>query len=312
MAFCFAVPFVPRATQGQQPDPTVRRPATETVDGAKPFAPGVRIDWKTRAVEVDAKVVLRKGALELLACSPQTREHESILSVSARPTHVYQALGLVGLEPGSPVRYDKRENRLIPPSGAPLDIDIRYVVKGKQKTEPATRWLVDVERKRSPESVNWVFAGSDTYGDGRFAADLDGTIICVVDFETALITVGALHTADNRNLWLAANTDAIPPVDSPCTLVIRGASLRPLDVVVMPDGSLRVHNRPITTAALAARAKPETADPTGIRIRLRPAPETTKTTIESTIETLNGAGIAREAVRVERVEQHPQSPSAPE
>src|ERR1043166_8218583 len=46
---------------------------------SRPFQPGVRIDWEQKAVEIDARVVLREGPLELFACSPQTKEHESIL-----------------------------------------------------------------------------------------------------------------------------------------------------------------------------------------------------------------------------------------
>ena len=77
----------------------------------KDFAPGVHIDWANRAVEIDARVVLRSGPLELLACSPKTREHESILVVDARPLHVYQALGLIGLAPGSPSRFDEASRK---------------------------------------------------------------------------------------------------------------------------------------------------------------------------------------------------------
>ncbi|UCE61208.1 MAG: hypothetical protein JSU63_05560, partial [Phycisphaerales bacterium] len=68
----------------------------EATSQPRQFAPGVKIDWQRRVVEVDASVVLREGPLELLACSPQTREHESILAVRARPLHIYQAMGLIG------------------------------------------------------------------------------------------------------------------------------------------------------------------------------------------------------------------------
>ena len=72
---------------------TIAQPVeTPPVDrsGIKEFVHGGRIDWTNRRGEVDSRVVLRKGPLELLACSPQTREHESILVVNARPLHIFQ------------------------------------------------------------------------------------------------------------------------------------------------------------------------------------------------------------------------------
>ena len=89
------------------------RPSHDDVSENPPrkFAQGVWIDWRQATVELDARVVLRTGPLELLACSPRTREHESILVVPARPMHVFQALGLVGLEAGSPLRYDEERGR---------------------------------------------------------------------------------------------------------------------------------------------------------------------------------------------------------
>ncbi|MCH8851940.1 MAG: hypothetical protein IID41_04735, partial [Planctomycetes bacterium] len=90
------------ATAAGDPQPIPLAFQTLHSTGAKPFMPGVRINWQEREVEVAGVVVLREGMLELFACSADTREHESIMRISARPAHVYQALGLLGLEPGSP------------------------------------------------------------------------------------------------------------------------------------------------------------------------------------------------------------------
>ena len=143
--------------------------------------------------------MLRSGPLELLACSPKTREHESILVVDARPLHVYQALGLIGLAPGSPSRFDEASRKSIPPSGEPTVVEVRFRLAGGEQTVPAEKWLLDVKTKQSPESLNWVFAGSKTLEDGRFLADLDGTVVCVVDFDSALVAVGETHSRRKRS-----------------------------------------------------------------------------------------------------------------
>src|SRR5690606_16414817 len=47
--------------------------------------PGLRLDREKRVLDVEATVNRREGDwLELLACTPGTREHEAILTVTAR------------------------------------------------------------------------------------------------------------------------------------------------------------------------------------------------------------------------------------
>lgn len=210
------------AVTGQPARPT-SSPASSKGDQPRPFAHGVSIDWPNRTVEVQGKVVLREGPLELLACSPRTREHESIIMVNARPMHIFQALGLIGLEPGAAMRFDEKSDTWSPPRGQALDLRIRYRAKTGERIVPATAWLRDVKTKQPPRSIPWVFAGSEILEDGRFAADPEGTVVCVVDFFSALIAVGTLHSADNELLWLEANSDAVPPLGTECTLLIRAA-----------------------------------------------------------------------------------------
>ena len=238
------------------PQPLSAQPQTSSKVAGQ-FGRGVRIDWQRRLVEVDAEVVLRKGALELFACSPQTREHESILRVHARPMHVFQAMGLIGLAPGSTTRYDEKRQQWQSPTGEALALSVRHPGKGGMSEVLIERWLRDVKRKRSPDRLHWVFAGSRALENGKFGADLDGTLVCVVDFDSALIALADLHSADNEDLWLEANTDAIPPIGTRCTLVIQAAP-RPTPVLYLSvDGSLRHDGKAISIAGateLAAKS----------------------------------------------------------
>ena len=104
----------------------------------------------------------------------------------------------------------------------------------------------------------WVFSGSRKSGAGRFLADLDGTVICVVDFASALISIGAVHSADNEALWLEANTEAIPPIGTACTLVIAAqeSAVEAVRVLVGVDGSLSVASEALSFTQLVDRAKP--------------------------------------------------------
>lgn len=275
-----------------------------------PFGPGIRIDWKKRLVEVDAEVVLRKGSLELLVCSPQTREHESILRIHAKPLHVYQAMGLIGLTPGSPMKFDDRSKQWHRPTGDSLMLSVRYPAKGGTSEVPVERWLRDVEHKQIPRPIDWVFAGSRTLENGKFGADLDGTVVCVVDFDTALIAVSDLHTADNEDLWLEANTEVIPPVGTRCTLVIQAAP-RPVPIVRMSvDGSLRHGGKPITIAVMARLAAESWAKREGPAVILEIDDGASQADRAIVFGALARVGIARDRVDVRMAKPKSRHPKA--
>lgn len=216
-----------------------------------PFQPGIRIDWANRQVEVDAKVILREGLLELFACSPRTREHESIVVIQARPLHVFHALGLIGLEPGHPIRYDPQTRRVEPARGDAVEIDVRCEVDGKTATVPIETWMREKGADRPLERQPWRFAGSVPLPDrDAIEADGEGTVIALVDFESALIALPEQHSSSNDELWLEPRTEAIPPVGTACVLLMRAGPMRlGLDAA----GRLRLNDQPRTLGE-AARA----------------------------------------------------------
>ena len=227
----------PAATQPASTQPAttqpVRQPAAEGRRVA--YAPHVTIDWSVPQVEIDARVVLREGPLELLVCAEQTKEHESILVTAARPRRVYEALGLIGLEPGHPLRYDSTTAQYTPATGQRLALEIHYRDGEEDKTVAAHEWMAASGTQQSISAPVWVFCGSQTL-DGKFAADVEGTVACVVDFNSALIGLAERHSAKNSELWLVANTPLIPERGTPCRLVVRGLNIEPLVLTLTPEG----------------------------------------------------------------------------
>jgi len=55
-----------------------------------------------RCVDVESSVCLRHGLLELIVCTKGTKEHESIIMIEAKPSHIHTALLLLGAVPGNP------------------------------------------------------------------------------------------------------------------------------------------------------------------------------------------------------------------
>lgn len=221
-------------------------PAGKTVA----FAPGVEIDWSARVVAVRAKVALRQGPLELLACTPQSREHESVLVVSARPAHIFQALGLLGAEPGQPPTYDDQTQRMTPSRGAAVSLSVRFGAGGDAREVPA-RELLQTHSGQVPTDLQWVFSGSRAMPDGGLSADTEGTVACVVDFPSALLSLDRSHSASNDQLWLTANTERIPPVGTECELLIRIEESPAVLISLDAQGRFRLDDRLIAAPAVA-------------------------------------------------------------
>ena len=302
----------PSFGSGQSNTPGQTRGEAAKADGKpRDYAPGIWIDWSRRLIELEARVALRSGPLELLACSPNTREHESILVVQARPLDIYHAMGLVGLEPGAPIRYDRERERVHPATGQELQLHVRYRENGAERTVPAEHWLLESERRSSPDSVKWVFAGSKSYEDGRFGADVEGTVVCVVDFQSALIAVGALHTADNRLLWLEANTPRIPPIGTACKLVVSGLPDEVIDIEVGAEGTLRQGRTVLSAVDVVRLSRRTEAKMPGATVALHPAPGVAAGALDSAVDSLVRAGLNPRRIIVRRGAEMNPAPAPP-
>jgi hypothetical protein len=99
----------------------------------------VLLDKKGKRVLLKAQVALRQGALEMLCCLKQTKEHESILSLDARAQEVHAALLAIDARPGKPVQYDPEYQ---PPTGQKIEIFVNWTDEtGKAHRAAAQSWV---------------------------------------------------------------------------------------------------------------------------------------------------------------------------
>ncbi|MCA9175617.1 MAG: hypothetical protein KDB14_14130 [Planctomycetales bacterium] len=198
-------------------------PKPQEIPGLKRLIPqsDVWIDSTHHRVVVDGQVCLRQGALEMFACPKGTKEHESIIALNCRAWHVHTALLAVGARPIHPVQFDPE---YAPPAGTTVDIDVIWRdAAGKVQRASAQSWVVD--NKDKPLTTPWVFGGSRFFRDeatGResYLAE-DGDLICVSNFTTATLDLPIESSADASELIYLANTNAIPPMETPVRLVLR-------------------------------------------------------------------------------------------
>ena len=219
--------------------------------------PHIHIDRKKRVVEVEALVVFdpdkkeilpgseddsvprRGGWLELVASTPRMREHESLVAVKARPSHLHQALLMIGLVPGAPRTVIERDDvvEIIPPHGPAVEVRFRVVRKGKTMQLPVGAWVVDRRTGAALKEDRWLFAGSTFHRlDAKeiYLADLNGTVVSLVQFGDDLLCRSTPLTNHDDGQVFAANLDAVPPPGTPVTLCLRavpppaaGATSRP-------------------------------------------------------------------------------------
>jgi hypothetical protein len=266
------------------------------------FAPHIRIDWTLQRVEVDVVVVLRDGLLELVACRPGTREHESIFVAGATAVHIYQALGLIGLEPGSPPSWDPLNETLVPSTGPTLRILVQHGEGDDTTVDNLNHWLWDARQDRQVEGLSWVFSGSVEVAGAGLAAEYEGTLITVVDFGSALISPSTSYSESNEMLWLVPHTEVMPAVGTRCVLIIESAELPSVTISVGRFGRFLYDGEPVRRAALpqvltAARTR-------GVaRVVIRPLPGVASFDVDAVRDVALHSGYRRGAIRAEAVPQ---------
>lgn len=162
--------------------------------------PGVRADLEAKVVEFDATVspLLLDDPeaplffVETIVCSPDTREHESLLVTTVTPSHLHAAMLIAGLKPGSPGRFEFVNETFNPVSATGDRVSLRVLSSAPPAaaaklaaSRPAgspgplidyynpdpSAWLINVADRGKPEprrfgsdeqdkGHGWVFAGS--------------------------------------------------------------------------------------------------------------------------------------------------------
>lgn len=221
-------------------------PAPPVADDQRPDAPGpaevfpgVRVDRAARTVEFDGVVPIDvrnpDGTpifLEVVVCTADTREHESLVATTARPSDIHAALLLIGLEPGRPGGFRRLDAapgerpgtptrfERIPPEGDGVRVDFVVDRDGSASVEPASSWVV---RDRTLEPLpddGFVFAGSrfvTRQGREWYDADGAGTLIGLHTFGSECVAwrgVMSPESAVDEPAWVA-HPSRTPPFGAP-------------------------------------------------------------------------------------------------
>lgn len=219
------------AVEQQLVEPAARQ---MTATNFTEILPGVRINQDIHTLEFDAAVAMDchdpetpDVYLETICCTPDTREHESLVVTTVPPSSVHAALLALGAQPGHPAGWHREGDAIVPDPPAGDPVRIWFFVDNQDGTtevfEP-TRWIVHHETRETlttqPFDPAWVFAGSRIrHFRGRevYDADSTGQLIGLHTFGSEVIAwtrVESPKAAVQEPEWLA-NNDLVPPLGTP-------------------------------------------------------------------------------------------------
>jgi hypothetical protein len=192
--------------------------------GARRLAPDqdVWVDPKEGVVIVDGVICLREGMLEMFACTRNTKEHESIVSVNSKAFLVHTGLLALGAVAGHPVQFVPEYK---PPAGTEIEVLIQYTnEEGSEETVRAQEWIKDI-RTGKPMTYPFVFGGSLFWTDPdtgkKYYQAERGDFICVSNFGTAMLDIPVKSSAENDDLAFQTFTDKIPPLWTPVRMILK-------------------------------------------------------------------------------------------
>jgi len=186
----------------------------------------LEIQGEQRRVLVETEVCLRQGQLEQFMTRKRTKEHEAIVAADVDARAIDTALTLAKAEPGSPARFVPKYE---PARGPVIKVFVEYTdEQGRPQRHLAQKWIRNIKTKKDLEQ-DWVFAGSllipdplDKTKPPYYAAN-DGDVICVSNFDTALLDLPIMSSKDNEELFFEAHTERIPPVKTRVTVILEPA-----------------------------------------------------------------------------------------
>jgi hypothetical protein len=209
--------------------------------------PGLVINFQQRCVDIEGSICLDEGMLELIACTKETKEHESIVAITAKPMHIHTALLLLGANNGNPAMrkpIDEQRTRWIniPPRDDPVDVYLVFENRDGEMVEHPISEFVTRSEGRPDELFGadedgagdadvdednkfphtFLFAGSHLLSDGpgprKYLADHTGNVISIATFGDELLCLPTVYGHANDSLMWQVDATELPKVGSKVTL----------------------------------------------------------------------------------------------
>ena len=215
-------------------EPPVEQPIVQLSEGLAVDL-GRKIIYISGTVPIDAHDPERTRVfLEWLACSPDSREHESLVLTKVRPSLIHAAALSQGLNAGRPGSWDWRGERIFanPPTGDAVRIYVK-ALGSDAAAVPIESWVVNSRTGKTlaqelPQA-GFVFAGSNVVKKGEteyYDADLTGGVVGLTSFGNELFAFSEMLNPDAgvaEPVWIA-NRALIPPAGTEVVISVQPAT----------------------------------------------------------------------------------------
>lgn len=190
----------------------VATPSPIVWEGSVATLGSVKLDSATRTVTVTGWVNQASGIVELLACGPRGKVHESIFVLAVNPLDLQAALLLAGLRGGEVMPG----LGLGPALGSPVDMWVEWTdpETAELRRSRAETFVRDIEADAPLPDGPWVFTGSVVY-NGRFKALAEESLVATFWDPFAIVNNPYTNGGDDHACYV--NTDLVPPEGTPIT-----------------------------------------------------------------------------------------------
>jgi len=198
--------------------------AAENPPAKGPQLPNLRLDLKTKTIEIDGVFCHGEYPLELLMCQNTMRDYESLISSPCQPSILHTALLALGLVPR---KRDEKDPGKVLREGDPIDILIRFAKDGKEVTVEPRDLIVDLRTKSHIAATPWVFYGSFLFPDTDdknkmlYLADCENWLTGLLGDTASVIDLP--RDAAGKYGALEIDRKAAPPKGTQATVIIRPA-----------------------------------------------------------------------------------------
>lgn len=192
---------------------------------------GVRYLPDEGRIEVSGWVNMQQGLVEVFACAPDGKTHESVVVLDCVPSGLHAGLLALGLQPGSPVEYGT-DGSYQPPTGDLVQVQVRVTAPdGSETVVPAEDWVWNENRQQSMSRGPWIFAGSfllpdaTQEGSGTYAANTIKSLVTTYHDATSVLENPLSDGVDDTLYY--SNPRAVPAVGTPVTVLFSPARTAP-------------------------------------------------------------------------------------
>ena len=220
---CYEQQEIKKQSQAPQPETKELKPVKEEAKKV-PVGPNIllEVDGDARRVWISGEICKREGPLEQFLCRAGTKEHEAVVSAAIDARDLHKALLLAWAEAGSPVTFQPVYK---PATGSLIRVEVVFTQDGKKKSVRAQDMIRDMKSGKAL-GYDWVFAGSRMVPDPLdknkppYYMANDGDVICVSNFETALLDLPIKSSKDNADVQFEAFTENIPELKTKVAIML--------------------------------------------------------------------------------------------